>query len=100
MDRQQIINVIRSHRGALEELGVAHLSLFGSVARDTVKASSDVDVIVDTPDGEAFGLLRLVRISRTLQELLGRKVDLFSQCGLDNAPAMKQRISSDLINVF
>jgi predicted nucleotidyltransferase len=100
MDRQQIINAIRRHRDALAELGVAHLSLFGSVARGAAKPSSDVDVIVDSPDGSAFGLLRLARISRELETLLDRKIDLLSQRGLNNAPKLQQRIAADVVNVF
>lgn len=100
MNRQEIIERIRQHRPTLAAMGVARLSLFGSTARDAMHASSDVDVIVDTEHGEAFGLLKLVRISRTLEEALGRKIDVFSRCGLNNAPKMKERISRDLIDVF
>ncbi len=100
MNRQEIIDTIRSHRPALSAMGVARLSLFGSTARDAIRPDSDVDVIVDTVDGEAFGLLKLAGISRTLEAALGRKIDVFSRCGLNNAPKMKERISRDLIDVF
>ena len=100
MNRQEIIEAIRSHRPALAAMGVAHLSLFGSAARDALKPTSDVDVIVDTEDGEAFGLFRLFDISEKLQSLLNRKIEVYSQAGINNAPDFQSRIQPDLVNVF
>ena len=100
MNRQEIIEAIRSHRPALAAMGVAHLSLFGSAARDAMKPSSDVDVIVDTENGEAFGLFKLFRITDQLEGILNRKIDIVSQCGLNNAPAMNARIAPDVVHVF
>jgi hypothetical protein len=100
MDRQQIINAIQSHRPALAAMGVAHLSLFGSAARDAMKPTSDVDVIVDTEDGEAFGLFKLFGIADELESVLKRKIDIVSRRGLGNAPAMSARIAPDVVHVF
>jgi predicted nucleotidyltransferase len=100
MDRQQIVNAIQSHRDSLKKLGVARLALFGSIARNDIRPSSDIDVIVDSPDGEAFGMIRLLRTADELEGLLDRKVDIFSQRGVNNAPDFRARISSDLIDVF
>ena len=46
MDQEQIIERIRAHRDRLTELGVASLSLFGSVARGEATEASDVDLLV------------------------------------------------------
>lgn len=99
MDRQQIISAIQHHQPVLSRMGVAHLSLFGSVARGA-SAANDIDVVIDTEQGEAFGLFRLARIADELERLLAKPVDVISRRGLDNAPGLRSRISRDLIHVF
>lgn len=98
--RQDVIDRLRAHRGELEQLGAMHVSLFGSVARDEAMDDSDVDVIVDSSDGEALGLFRLSSIKEQLERILGRDVDVISRRGLDTTTALKRRVAADLINVF
>ena len=100
MDKTDALNLLRRHRDKLAKLGVAHLSLYGSVARDQANEQSDVDVIVDTSDGRAPGLFRLARISDELERILGRPVDVISRRGLDHTKALKRRVAIDLVDVF
>jgi uncharacterized protein len=100
MRRDEALKRLRQHRARLTALGVAHAYLFGSVARDQADEGSDIDVIVDTPDGTAPGLFALARISQELEHVLGRPVDVISQRGLDHAVDFKHRIANDLIDVF
>lgn len=100
MRREHVIATIRACRGELAVLGVEHLFLFGSVARDQESAASDVDIIFDTIDGAAFGLFKLARIRSYLQSVLGCPVDVISQRGLVHAVALKQKIAADVIGVF
>lgn len=88
------------HRDELSKLGVARMSLYGSVARDQADEQSDVDIIVDTPDGQAPGLFRLAQITDELERILGRPVDVISRRGLDHTKWLKRRIAIDLIHVF
>ena len=46
MDKDAVIAILRAHRAELEQLGIRHAALFGSVARGTDGPSSDVDVAV------------------------------------------------------
>lgn len=100
MRRDEALQRLRAHRANLAVLGVAHAYLFGSVARDQADEGSDIDIIVDTPDGTAPGLFALSRISQELQLVLGRPVDVISRRGLDHATELKQRIANDVIDVF
>ena len=100
MLKADTLNLLLQHRDALVELGVAHLTLYGSVARDEADGESDVDVIVDTPDGRAPGLFRLARITDELERILGRPVDVISRRGLDHAKDLKRRVELDLVDVF
>lgn len=100
MNRREAIERLLAHRCELEKLGAVHLALFGSLARDEAHAQSDVDVIVDSADGSAFGLFRLGDIKERLERILGRDVDVFSRRGLTHAQAMSQRIAADMLDVF
>ena len=47
MKRDQAIALLRQHEPALRNAGVGALYLFGSVARDAARDSSDVDMFFD-----------------------------------------------------
>lgn len=100
MRRAEVIRLIRRHRPELEQLGACRVSLYGSTARDEAGALSDVDVVVDGPDGRALGLFRLARIAETLEQILASPVDVISRSGLNHASALRDRIAADLVDVF
>ncbi len=81
MDREQIIAALQLHRDVLAaRFGVNRLALFGSIARGTARADSDVDLLVafDGPatSGRFFGL------QFYLEDLLGRRIDLVTERAL------------------
>ena len=47
MRRDETIRILRDGRAVWEPYGVSRLRLFGSVARDTARADSDVDLLVE-----------------------------------------------------
>ncbi len=100
MNRSDALERLRDQRDVLTKLGVAHLSLFGSVARDQADEFSDVDVVVDTADGTAPGLFKLGEIAEQLEHILGRSVDVISRAGLDHTKKLKRRVAADLVHVF
>ncbi len=56
---------------------IKRLALFGSVLRDTFRADSDIDVLIEFLPGQKIGMLAMSRIERELSQLFnGRKVDL------------------------
>jgi hypothetical protein len=54
--------------------GARNVRVFGSVARGTTKARSDIDFLVDLNAG--VGLLDLIGLGHDLEDLLGVKVDV------------------------
>jgi prevent-host-death family protein len=100
MRRTEAVSRLTEHRDDLAKLGITHVALFGSIARDQADEMSDVDVIVDTTDGRAPGLFALSRINEQLERILGRPVDVISRRGLDHAKKLKKRIAADMIDVF
>jgi len=56
--------------------GVRRLALFGSVLREDFSPQSDIDILVEFPEGETPSLLDLGGLLMELRGLLGREVDL------------------------
>ncbi len=78
---------------ALSLFGVKALYVFGSVARGTAGAQSDVDLLVEFD--RVPGLFEFARLRRTLGEILGRPVDLVTRAALK--PQLRDRIVSEAI---
>ena len=96
MERTETLQRLSAHREKLyQQFGVTSLVLFGSTARDTATAASDVDLLVefDRPTG-LFGLLRL---QFYLEELLGCSVDVGTFEGLK--PRIRDRVMAESIHV-
>jgi uncharacterized protein len=51
MQREDVIARLKEHEAELRRLGVEHLYLFGSTARDEAGDDSDVDLFFDHPEG-------------------------------------------------
>ncbi len=45
--REEILAALRNAKPLLDSFGVAHVSLFGSFARDEGRENSDVDLLVE-----------------------------------------------------
>ena len=52
MERNEAIARLKQHEAELKRLGVEHLYLFGSTARDTATEDSDVDLFFDHERGK------------------------------------------------
>jgi predicted nucleotidyltransferase/DNA-binding XRE family transcriptional regulator len=76
--------------------GVRALSLFGSAARGTAKADSDLDFLVELEDGRS--LVDLVGVKQDLEALFGRPVDAFTRASL--RPGVLAAAQADLVAVL
>ncbi len=97
MERDQVLTTLRAHQGDLERLGVGHLYLFGSVARNAAGASSDVDLFFDYSD-PAFSLIELVNVQQSLDQMLGRRADVMTRASLH--PVLRVDIEQSALQVF
>jgi uncharacterized protein len=80
MRRDEVVASLKAHENELRQLGVKSLRLFGSVARDEVRPSSDVDILVDLGGPARFG--QYMDLLLYLEEVLGARVDLVTVRGL------------------
>lgn len=63
-----------------KESGYERLAVFGSVARGEARQDSDLDFIIDAPEGtSSFAFLRFKSL---VEEILGREVDMITYGGL------------------
>jgi len=81
MNLETVLAALRVHEAELKELGVEHLFLFGSVARDEADDESDVDLFFDHPPG-SIGLFELMDVKAAAARILGRKTDIMTRRSL------------------
>lgn len=81
----------------IRALGVARLSLFGSVNRNEARADSDVDILVQfVPGQKSFD--RFMALSDLLESVLQRKVELVTTEAL--SPFIGPRILAEAQDVL
>jgi predicted nucleotidyltransferase len=96
MDRADILVNLKKYKEVNQKkYGIKSIGLFGSAARDTMNAESDIDIVVtlDAPD-----LFVLIGIKQDIEEKFGRPVDIVRK--RDNMNQfLKKRIEREAIYV-
>lgn len=95
MTRAELVARIKDSRQVLRRYDVRSLALFGSAARDRLRARSDVDVLVQF---EKATWANYIGLKLYLEDLLGRKVDLVTPNAL--RPAARPFVEKDLLDVI
>lgn len=80
----------------LKKAGVIRSSLFGSFVRGEQNENSDIDILVEMPDGKS--LFDFVDLQLKLEDVLGRKVDLGEYETIK--PRLKNYISNSQIQIL
>ena len=74
LSSEGVLQELRNHLPQFKRLyGVTKIGVFGSVARDEPRKSSDIDVVVEMKEPDLF---YLVHIKETLEKALKRPVDV------------------------
>lgn len=79
----------------LIEAGVNRSSIFGSYVRGEAGEDSDIDILVDFPEGR--GLLEFIGLQQKLGNILGKKVDLGEYNTLK--PRIKDNVLSQQVRI-
>ena len=74
--KRRLSEFCREHR-------IRKLTFFGSVLRDDFGPDSDVDVLIEFEPGKRVGFITLAGMEIELGRLLGRRVDLHTEKGLN-----------------
>ena len=67
-------------RRLVEESGYRRLAVFGSVARGEARHDSDIDLLVEAPEGTSS--FEFIRFKQLIERVLGRQIDLVDYGGL------------------
>lgn len=97
MRRDLAIAKLKEHEAEFKQLGVEHLYLFGSTARDEARDDSDVDLFFDHPEG-SLGLFELMDVKDAAQRILGRKADIMTRRSLHRI--LRPKIEASAEKVF
>ena len=81
----------------LKKNKVTKAGIFGSYSRGEQNKNSDIDIVVEINDNN-MSLLGFIRLSRLLEELLKRKVDLVEYSAIK--PRIKERILKEEIRII
>ena len=96
MNRAHVLDLLAQSKATLvARYGVTDIALFGSTARDTARAGSDIDVLVSF-DGPATSE-RYFGVQFFLEDLLGRPVDLVTDKAL--RPELRPFIEKEAVHV-
>lgn len=96
MERRQVLQLLVQHKPQLaQRYGVLRLALFGSTARNSANADSDIDILVAF-DGPATSQ-RYFGVQFYLEDLLDRPVDLVIEKAL--RPELRPHIEREAVRV-
>jgi uncharacterized protein len=73
------------------EYGAKNVRVFGSFARGTQRASSDIDLLVVMEEGRT--LLDIIALEQSLTKRLGRRIDVLTERSL--SPHLRDRILAE-----
>ena len=76
MNGDEVIATLRAHERELRHRGVLHAALFGSVARNEAKRSSDIDIMIELEPDAPVGVFEYVGITQYLADLFPNRVDV------------------------
>jgi len=85
IDREELDKICKKY-------SIRELSVFGSYANGNYTEDSDLDILVDFKSLEGKSLIDYSKISYSLSDLFGKKVDLVMKSGL------KKLIKDEVIN--
>ena len=92
-------DIKRAADSVCRDFNVKRLDVFGSVARGTSAASSDVDLLVEFRNPEDHPAKRFFGLLHRLEDSLGCQVDLLTLGGLRN-PYFRKRVLRERISLY
>lgn len=92
----QIKDVVHKHSDFLRDTyNVDRIGVFGSVARNEQKVTSDVDVLVELTN--PIGMFKFIELEEFLSKVIGKKVDLVTNKAIK--PAIREEILQEVVYV-
>ncbi len=98
MDRKEVLEYLREIKEELRQEGIDRIGVFGSVARGSADAASDLDIVIRTTPKFVrrfrgiSGFLYFDDLRERLQKRFGRRVDLCDEAGLKNRKVLEDAL--------
>jgi uncharacterized protein len=93
-----LLDTLRAYDAALRQNGATALFMFGSRARGTESADSDLDLFIDyDPAFKVPNIFRLMQIEDEISQALGIPVTITTREALH--PLMRESIEQDAIRI-
>ena len=89
MKRAEALERLRSYRDDLHDMGIEHVSVFGSVARDEATSASDIDLAVQLRDEVRLGW-NYATLAERIAALMGVRVDVVT------VPTHRRRLQAEI----
>ncbi|MBI5026649.1 MAG: nucleotidyltransferase family protein [Nitrospirae bacterium] len=91
--KNDVSNILSSHREEIERFGVKRIGLFGSFVKGKQKKGSDVDLLVEFIRGKK-NFKNFIYLAFFLEDLLHRKVELITHESM--SPYLKPYILKEI----
>jgi predicted nucleotidyltransferase len=98
MYRDDILRTLKTHESELRQMGVAHIALFGSCARQEERPESDIDILIDLNDEAHLDLFAYAGLKNHITSFFDRSVDVVDRAALKKG--LKGAVEKEAIYVF
>lgn len=98
MSRDMLLQSLLELEPKLRTMGVTHMALFGSRARQDNRPDSDVDVAIEVDPTAKFSLLDLIGVEHEIQDKTSLPGNAFMRRSFDDS--FKRTFSRDSIEIF
>ncbi len=98
MDKQQVIDILKSYEAELRHRGILHAALFGSVARGDNRPDSDIDIMIEIDPAAHITVFDYVGLKEYIASLFAITVDVVDRHALK--PYIRPPVESDSIYAF
>jgi uncharacterized protein len=98
MNRDQVIQTLKTHEAMLRRRGVRRASLFGSVARGEARPSSDIDIFVELDPSTKMSVFDYADVVAYIQSLFPEPVDVSNREMLK--PHVRPSAERDAVPIF
>jgi predicted nucleotidyltransferase len=95
---EQAVGLLRTHRAELEQMGVQHAAVFGSLARGDATETSDLDVMVELDENRRLSVFDLAGICLFIEDRARLPVDLSQKRNLH--PLIREEVLAEAVYAF
>lgn len=98
MYRDDILRTLKIHESELRRMGVEHIALFGSWARQEERPESDIDILIDCNTKTPIDLFAYAGLKNHITSFFDRSVDVVDRAALKKR--LKGAVEKEAIYAF